>query len=501
MDKDLPPTPPSQILAAKTLKRKNFKQLLLAADGPLKDGLLDSNRRNRGPEGLEPIVSNQLINQMGTLDLNGARSGSLGSITKLNGNGLVNSLSVAGNHSVNNVNNIIISGSGGGSAHSSIHLSSSSSGVIKTTIVKKRQTVILLISPTRSISSIPLLASSILLGQKLSFTDLLTADEFVSSPLLTTSHFKLNNKDLVTLKFLGSGNSGSVLKILHVPSKKIMAKKIINIDLKMAIQTQIIRELRILHECHLPFIIEFYGAFINNSNAIVICVEYCNCGLLDKIINLCENRQFPTFVMKRLCHLMVSGMTYLHNTHKIIHRDIKPSNVLMTHKGEFKLCDFGVSTELANLLAKADTFVGTSAYMSPERIQGLHHGLKLDVWLMGLMLMELALGSKLWSDNYGSETETGQDNGPEGILDLLQRIVNEEPPTLTGKINKVTGEPYDKYLCSLIDRCLLKDENSRPLPWDILEDPFVQDNDKLDKEVKAWAKTIRKIHKQNNEQQ
>jgi mitogen-activated protein kinase kinase len=42
--------------------------------------------------------------------------------------------------------------------------------------------------------------------------------------------------------------------------------------------------------------------------------------------------------------------------------DIKPSNILCNSHGEIKICDFGVSGELINSIA--DTFVGTSTYMS-----------------------------------------------------------------------------------------------------------------------------------------
>ena len=42
--------------------------------------------------------------------------------------------------------------------------------------------------------------------------------------------------------------------------------------------------------------------------------------------------------------------------------DIKPSNILFNSQGQIKICDFGVSGELINSIA--DTFVGTSTYMS-----------------------------------------------------------------------------------------------------------------------------------------
>ena len=76
------------------------------------------------------------------------------------------------------------------------------------------------------------------------------------------------------------------------------------------------------------------------------------------------------------------------------------------------MCDFGVSRELTNSLAMADTFVGTSMYMSPERIQGLDYGVKSDVWSTGLMLIELASGVPVWSedDNNNDDDEDDEDD-------------------------------------------------------------------------------------------
>lgn len=55
---------------------------------------------------------------------------------------------------------------------------------------------------------------------------------------------------------------------------------------------------------------------------------------------------------------------YLHHERHVIHRDIKPSNLLVNHKGEVKITDFGVSAMLASSMGQRDTFVGTYNYMS-----------------------------------------------------------------------------------------------------------------------------------------
>ena len=82
------------------------------------------------------------------------------------------------------------------------------------------------------------------------------------------------------------------------------------------------------------------------------------------------------------------------------------------------MADFGVSGELTASLA--NTFVGTSAYMSPERIQGLKYSVQCDVWSVGLTLLELITGSFPFS---------GEGGRPLSVFELLQLIVNENIPT------------------------------------------------------------------------
>lgn len=65
-----------------------------------------------------------------------------------------------------------------------------------------------------------------------------------------------------------------------------------------------------------------------------------------------------------LINQVLEGLLYLHHERHVIHRDIKPSNLLVNHKGEVKITDFGVSAVLASSIGQRDTFVGTYNYMA-----------------------------------------------------------------------------------------------------------------------------------------
>lgn len=61
---------------------------------------------------------------------------------------------------------------------------------------------------------------------------------------------------------------------------------------------------------------------------------------------------------------MLRGLCYIHHERRIIHRDLKPSNLLINHRGEVKITDFGVSKILTSTSSLANSFVGTYPYMS-----------------------------------------------------------------------------------------------------------------------------------------
>ncbi|XP_051677771.2 dual specificity mitogen-activated protein kinase kinase 5 isoform X4 [Oryctolagus cuniculus] len=252
---------------------------------------------------------------------------------------------------------------------------------------------------------------------------------------------QMNEQDIRYRDTLGHGNGGTVYKAHHVLSGKILAVK-----------------------CDSSYIIGFYGAFFV-ENRISICTEFMDGGSLDVY------RKIPEHVLGRIAVAVVKGLTYLWSL-KILHRDVKPSNMLVNTRGQVKLCDFGVSTQLVNSIAK--TYVGTNAYMAPERISGEQYGIHSDVWSLGISFMELALGRFPYP-------QIQKNQGSLMPLQLLQCIVDEDSPVLP------VGE-FSEPFVHFITQCMRKQPKERPAPEELMGHPFImQFNDGNATVVSMWV--------------
>lgn len=64
----------------------------------------------------------------------------------------------------------------------------------------------------------------------------------------------------------------------------------------------------------------------------------------------------------------------------------------MSKSGDIKISDFGESGELRETVSYKKTLVGTLLYNSPERITGNKYYSNCDIWSLGILLLESAMG-------------------------------------------------------------------------------------------------------------
>lgn len=200
--------------------------------------------------------------------------------------------------------------------------------------------------------------------------------------------------DLETLQVLGHGNGGTVYQVRHKRTSTTYALKVVHGDSDPTVRRQLFREMEILRRTDSPYVVHCHSIFEKPSGDIAFLMEYMDFGTLETLL-----RSHGTFSEAKLAHVakqVLNGLNYLHS-HKIIHRDIKPTNLLVNSKMEVKIADFGVSKIMCRTLDACNSYVGTCAYMSPERFDpetygGNYNGYASDIWSLGLTLMELYMG-------------------------------------------------------------------------------------------------------------
>lgn len=113
----------------------------------------------------------------------------------------------------------------------------------------------------------------------------------------------------------------------------------------------------------------------------------------------------------------------------VVHRDLKPSNLMLTGEGgrTVKVLDFGVAALLEGTgtrLTAEGAFVGTPGYAAPEQRRGAEIDGRADLYSLGCVLHELAVGappSGRW------DTRSVRADIAAGLKEVVGRLLAEDP--------------------------------------------------------------------------
>ncbi|MCB9567740.1 MAG: serine/threonine protein kinase [Myxococcales bacterium] len=210
-------------------------------------------------------------------------------------------------------------------------------------------------------------------------------------------------------------------------------------------------EARLAATLHHPNIVQVYDVG-EDDGTFFFTMEYIQGKDLRRLIRA-AHRKGTWLPLEHLINIMIHAAAGLHYAHEqktpdgtvlgIVHRDISPSNIIVSYDGAVKIVDFGIAkatTDPEN--AAAGALKGKVPYMSPEQCRGEDIDRRSDVFSLGIILWELSLGKRLFTNLKGR--------------DLVEHIArNPAPPPSQFKPD------YPKDLEQIVMRALALDPAKR----------------------------------------
>lgn len=240
------------------------------------------------------------------------------------------------------------------------------------------------------------------------------------------------------LSQLGRGSYGAVYKARDRATGDIVAVKVVPLS-EGDDPAEMAHEITVLAACDHPNVVRYLGSW-QAPNALWIAMEYCAGGSVSDLMRASDaplTEDLIAFVTANT----LAGLAYLHSVGKL-HRDIKCANILLGADGSVKLADFGVAAQLTRTMTKRNTFVGTPHWMAPEVIQQSRYDGRVDVWALGISVIEMA--------------EAVPPRHAVHPMRVIFQIDREAPPRLTER------SKWSPALHDFVGRCLQKDPRLRP---------------------------------------
>ncbi|GLZ32220.1 hypothetical protein Lesp02_44080 [Lentzea sp. NBRC 105346] len=198
---------------------------------------------------------------------------------------------------------------------------------------------------------------------------------------------------------LGTGGAGEVRRAWDTVLRRNVAIKLFQGGCDAAGPRRFDNEIRTLAGLSHPGLVSVYDAGTDGPTPFVVLQLVDGVTLRDRI----ARGPMPVAEVCELGSSLAEALAHVHD-HGVVHRDVKPSNILLDRDGAAHLADFGLARVAGSpRLTRADQFVGTAAYLAPEQVRGTEITPAVDVYALGLVLLECVTGRREYE---GSEIET-----------------------------------------------------------------------------------------------
>jgi len=235
--------------------------------------------------------------------------------------------------------------------------------------------------------------------------------------------------------------------------RKLAAKKMTLNQQNIGLMTT---EISIMKNSRHPNVVEYIESYLVRDKLWVI-MEYMDGGCLTEILDQFEQMQLSEAQIAYVCSCTLKALSYIHSLHRI-HRDIKSDNLLLGTNGDVKLADFGYAAQLTQNKQKRTTIVGTPYWMAPEVIRGQNYDTKVDIWSLGIMVMEMLEGEPPYMEFPPLRalfliTTKGVPplKNPQAHSSELQSFLNlclEKSPEARGSADQLLAHPFIRMACA-----------------------------------------------------
>ncbi|GLJ19710.1 hypothetical protein SUGI_0357120 [Cryptomeria japonica] len=203
-----------------------------------------------------------------------------------------------------------------------------------------------------------------------------------------TENFHENSK-------LGEGGFGVVYKGITRDGNEIAVKKL-SAKSKQG-KKEFMNEVKLVANVQHRNLASLLGCCVEGNERLLVYNYFPNKSLDTFLFDPEKRKELDWQKRYNIIIGIARGLLYLHQESqlRIIHRDIKANNILLDHKLNPKIADFG----LAKLFPEDKTHIhtrvaGTYGYMPPEYAMRGQLSVKVDVYSFGVVLLEIVSGRK-----------------------------------------------------------------------------------------------------------